>query len=148
TGPAPRSLNSGNSTAVTTIIPATRQAARKPKKMTKRRPISAIQSSRPQSTSTTKNPHPEERRLRRVSKDEAPSRASWFETPIRGPSQGGKTSSRHRHRAQRLPLPHRQFFGLGFQLPAGGKDIAAARRAHRRGIAGVENILGEFLDLI
>src|SRR5581483_3799717 len=41
TGPAPRSLNSGNSTDVTTIIPATRQAARKPKKMTKRRPISA-----------------------------------------------------------------------------------------------------------
>src|ERR1043166_8973419 len=42
TGPAPRSLNSGNSTAVTTIIPATRQAARKPKKITKRRPISAM----------------------------------------------------------------------------------------------------------
>jgi len=36
TGPAPSSLNSGNSTAPTTIIPATRQAARNPKRMTNR----------------------------------------------------------------------------------------------------------------
>src|SRR5262249_16825183 len=99
TGPAPRSLNSGNSTAVTTIIPATRQAARKPKKMTKRRPISAI-------------------------------------------------PSRHRHRAQRLPLAHRQFLGLGLQLPAGREDVAAARGTHRRGVAGIEDVFGELLDLV
>src|SRR5579863_1663936 len=55
-------------------------------------------------------------------------------------------SIRHRHGAQRLPLARRQFFGLRLQLAAGGKDVAATRRAHRRRIAGVENIFGEFLD--
>jgi hypothetical protein len=34
------------------------------------------------------------------------------------------------------------------QLAAGGEDVAAARRAHRRGVAGVEDIFGEFFDLI
>src|SRR3954451_14375519 len=42
TGPAPRSLNSGNSTAPTTIIPATRHAARKANRITNSRPNSAI----------------------------------------------------------------------------------------------------------
>jgi hypothetical protein len=37
--PPPRSLNSGYSTAPTTIIPATKQAARNANRMTKRRPI-------------------------------------------------------------------------------------------------------------
>src|SRR5207237_9999332 len=38
----PRSLNSGYSTAPTTIIPATKQAARKANKITNRRPIRAM----------------------------------------------------------------------------------------------------------
>src|SRR5207237_515694 len=42
TGPVPRSLNSGNNTAPTTIIPATRHAARNPNRMTNSRPISAM----------------------------------------------------------------------------------------------------------
>src|SRR4051794_37696886 len=99
-GPVPRSVNSGNSTAPTTIIPATRQAARNPKKITTRRPISAIE------------------------------------------------SVRHCHRAQRLAFARRQFFGLRFQLAASGENVAAARRAHRRGVAGVEDVLGEFFDLV
>src|SRR5215211_482240 len=99
-GPVPRSVYSGNSTAPTTIIPATRQANRNPKKMTTRRPISAI------------------------------------------------GSVRHCHRAQRLAFASRQFFGLRFQLAAGGQDVAAARRAHRRGVAGVEDVFGEFFDLV
>src|SRR5215204_4120869 len=99
-GPLPRSVNSGNSTAPTTIMPATRHAARKANRMTRRRPIRAIR------------------------------------------------SVRHRHGAQRLPLARRQFFSLRFQLAAGGEDVAAARRAHRRGIAGVENVFGEFFDLV
>src|SRR5882762_10235339 len=101
-GPLPRSLNSGNITAPTTIIPATRQAARNPKRMTNKRPISAIR----------------------------------------------RALIRHRHGAQRLSLAHRQFLGFGFELAAGGKDVAAARRAHRRGVAGIENILRELFDLI
>src|SRR6185369_1031838 len=40
--PPPRSLNSGYSTAPTTIIPATKQAARKANRMTNRRPIRDI----------------------------------------------------------------------------------------------------------
>ena len=42
TGPVPSSLNSGNSSAPTTMIPAARQAARKARKTTNRRPISAM----------------------------------------------------------------------------------------------------------
>src|SRR6185312_5336679 len=92
---------SGNTSANTTTAPATKQAARKPKKVANRRPITAM----------------------------------WG-------------SVRHRHCAQRVALAHRQFLRLGFQLPAGRKNVAAARRAHRRGIAGVEHVFGEFLDLL
>src|ERR1700704_6600749 len=68
-GPEPRSLNSGNSTAPTTIIPATRQAARKANRMTNRRPISAMQLDPFYGGGVTRCPHPEERALARVSKD-------------------------------------------------------------------------------
>src|ERR1700722_2179300 len=88
---------------MTTIIPATRQAARKAKRMTNSRPINAM---------------------------------------------GSRPSIRHRHGAQRLPLARRQFLGLRFQLAAGGKDIATAWRAHRRGVAGVEDIFREFFNLV
>src|SRR6201987_3630547 len=57
-------------------------------------------------------------------------------------------SIRHGHGAQRLALARREFFGLRLQLPAGGEDIAAARRAHRRGIAGIEDIFGEPFNLV
>src|SRR5687768_7665832 len=43
-GPPAKSENSGNSTAPTTIMPATRQAARKANRMMKRRPISDMKS--------------------------------------------------------------------------------------------------------
>src|SRR5882672_12628182 len=150
-GPDPRSDNSGNNTAPTTIIPAARQAARKAKKMTNRRPISAMSSSDHRIPGTSVSP----------SSCPASCRASTscfvtivFEVVDGRDKPGhddlvrGIYSIRHRHGAQRLAFARRQFFGLRLQLPAGGEDVAAARRAHRRGIAGVEDVLGEFLDLV
>src|SRR6266540_3522516 len=52
----------------------------------------------------------------------------------------------HRHRAQRQALARGELFACALELAAGGENIAPARRAHRRSIAGVENNLGEFLD--
>src|SRR6516162_5779792 len=54
----------------------------------------------------------------------------------------------HRHGAQGEPLAGRKPFGFALELAASSEDVAAARRAHRRGIAGVEHDLGEFLDLL
>ena len=56
-------------------------------------------------------------------------------------------SVRRRHRPQRSRRA-RQLFGLRLELAAGGENVAAARGAHRRGIAGVENVFGEFFDLV
>src|SRR5215472_19172114 len=55
---------------------------------------------------------------------------------------------RHRHGAQRHALARREFLGCALELAAGGEDVAPARRAHRRRIAGVEDVLGKFLDLL
>src|ERR1700722_18747048 len=133
------------------MIPAARQAARNPNRITNKRPISAIKlfssyELYPQGASPL-CPHPEERALARVSKDEE-SLASWFETALARLLTMRNTSIRHRHGAKRLPFARRQFLGLRFQLAASGQDVAATRRAHRRGIAGVENIFRELFDLI
>src|SRR5262249_42875281 len=55
-------------------------------------------------------------------------------------------SIRHRHRAQRQALARGELFGRALELAASGQDVAPARGAHRRGVAGIENDLGEFLD--
>src|SRR5262249_52890582 len=52
---------------------------------------------------------------------------------------------RHRHGAQRQALARGELLGGALELAAGGEDVASARRAHRRGIAGIEDDLGEFL---
>src|SRR6266446_6229100 len=148
TGPVPRSLNSGNSTAPTTIIPATRHAARNPNRITNKRPISAMQPY-PSRTRTSLNRHAgpcaghPRLALPQLRKD------------VDGRDQPGHDDStcpfaliRHRHGAQRLPLAHRQLFGFGFELAAGGKDVAATWRAHRRGVTGVENVFRKLFDLI
>src|SRR4051812_33798502 len=140
-GPSAKSLKAGNSTAPTTIAPATRLAARKPNRMTNRRAI---------------------RDMLKIHEI-----VGWAKSPDANASGGVPTkalkmvgtaqerlctpyasSVRHRHRAQRLAFAGRQFFGFGFQLPAGGEDVAAARGAHRGGIAGVENILGKLFDSV
>src|SRR5262245_54233013 len=54
----------------------------------------------------------------------------------------------HRHGAQGQALARGELFTGAFELPASGEDIAPARRAHRRGITGVENDLGEPFDLL
>src|SRR5438552_5696806 len=161
-GPVARSENSGNSTAPTTIIPATRQAARKANRITKRRPIRAMK----KNPSTSGGLSPLHRHARacpghpRLASTETPEAVDGRERRQVYVVCAGQTtmpghdelktgaSIRHRHGAQRLPLARRQFFGLRFQLAASGEDVAAARRAHRRGIAGVENIFGEFFDLV
>src|SRR5690349_20288630 len=154
TGPLPRLLNSGNMIALTMIIPATRQAARKAKAITKSRPISAM---------IRGNRHCERSEaiqtffagtttglLRRGACHRAALRAdpSAPRDDETASTYASSHSIRHRHRAQRLPLACRQFLGLRLQLTAGGEDVAAARRAHRRGIAGVEDVFGELLDLL
>src|ERR1700759_1707478 len=53
----------------------------------------------------------------------------------------------HRHGAKRQALARGEFFCRAFKLAAGGENVAAARRPHRRGIASIENNLGEFFDL-
>src|SRR5712675_762165 len=58
TGPIPRSLNSGNSTAPTTIIPATRHAARNPNRITNSRPINAKVQIHSLGVADTQLPHP------------------------------------------------------------------------------------------
>src|SRR5262245_66688895 len=55
-------------------------------------------------------------------------------------------SIRHRHRAQRQPLARGELFGRALELAASGQDVAPARRTHRRGVAGIEDDLGKFLD--
>src|SRR6266516_4610410 len=57
-----------------------------------------------------------------------------------------KISVRHRHGTQREPLARGKFFGRALELAAGGEDVAPARCAHRRGVAGAEHNLGELLD--
>src|SRR5919205_4040211 len=56
------------------------------------------------------------------------------------------TSVRHRHCAQREALACGEFLGRALELPTCREDVAAARRAHRGGVAGVENDLRELLD--
>src|SRR5262245_9669787 len=55
-------------------------------------------------------------------------------------------SIRHRHRAQREALARGELFGRALELAASGQDIAPARCAHRRGVAGIEDDFGKFLD--
>src|SRR5207237_341194 len=45
-------------------------------------------------------------------------------------------------------LARGKLLGRALELSAGGEDVAAAGRAHRRGIARIEHDLGEFLDLL
>src|SRR6516225_809778 len=142
TGPAPRSLNSGNMIAPTTIIPATRQAAKKAKTITNRRPISAMADNRgyfghceEQSDEAIQNPVGASDCFAALAMTTCLATASI-------------PSIRHRHRAQRLPFARRQFLAFRFQLAACGKNVAAARGANRRGVSGVENIFGEFFDLL
>src|SRR6516164_4889261 len=68
---------------------------------------------------------------------------------------GRKTSFEAREHSLRADaaLEHQpgagaQFLGLALQLTASGKDVASARRANGRGIAGVEHDLGEGLDAV
>src|SRR5687768_7275707 len=57
-------------------------------------------------------------------------------------------SIRHRHGAQRQALAGGELLRRALELAAGRENVAAARRAHRRGITGVEHHLGELLDLV
>src|SRR5579872_4723519 len=123
TGPAPRSENSGNMIAPTTIIPATKHAARKAKRMTKRRPISAMHVSYCR--------HCEEQGDEAIQKSLSLTLDCFASARNDEVSEVRCTSIRHRHRAQRLPFARRQFFGLRLQLTASGKDVASARRTHR-----------------
>src|SRR5262245_19972374 len=59
-----------------------------------------------------------------------------------------EASIRHRHRTQREAFARRELFGRALELAAGRQDVAAARRAHRRSVTGIENDLRESLDLI
>ena len=49
---------------------------------------------------------------------------------------------------KRHALARGEFLGRTLELPAGREDIAPARRAHRRRVAGVEDVFGELLDLL
>src|SRR5882757_4553993 len=151
-GPVARSLNSGNSTAPTTIIPATMQAARNPNKITNNRPINAMSSNQ-----DSRHCEPTGRaNARPMTGSAKQSRAPGNTGLLRRCAprnddlnyNSRHTLVRHRHGAQRLPLAHRQFLGLGFELATGGKDVAAARRAHRRRVTGVENIFRKLFDLV
>src|SRR5829696_2970939 len=55
---------------------------------------------------------------------------------------------RHGHGAQRQPFAGGKLLRRALELPAGREDVTAARRAHRRGIAGVEHHLRKLLDLL
>src|SRR3954451_1521780 len=46
------------------------------------------------------------------------------------------------------PCPRPELLGLALELAAGGEDVAAARGAHRRGVAGPEHDLGKALDAL
>src|SRR6478672_9760878 len=54
----------------------------------------------------------------------------------------------HRHGTQRQALAHGELLARTLELAASSEDIAPARRAHRRGIPGVENDLRESFDLL
>src|SRR6201991_2577119 len=143
-GPSAKSLKAGNSTAPTTIAPATRLAARKPNRITNSRPIRDI-SSNQEIVGWAKPPDAN-------ASGGVPTKAlkvvGTAQERLCPPYALNSPSIRHRHGAERLAFAHRQFLGLGFQLPAGGEDVAAARGAHRRGIARIENIFGELFDLV
>src|SRR5689334_4697380 len=132
------------------IIPATRQEARNANRIRKTRPISAMASFHRQTALAT--------RISAVMPGLVPGihalPASIEKTWTAGSSPAMTSfgvwiiSIRHRHRAQRLALAGGELFRLRLQLAAGGEDVAAARGAHRGGVAGVEDIFGEFLDLL
>src|SRR5262245_18634247 len=65
--------------------------------------------------------------------------ADWYSSP---------GLIRHRHRTQCHALARRELLGRALELAAGCENIATARRAHRRRIAGIEHDLGEFFDLV
>ena len=50
------------------------------------------------------------------------------------------------HRLERQALAHAEALAFALQLAAGGEDVAAARGADRRGIAGAVDDVGEALD--
>ena len=58
-------------------------------------------------------------------------------------ASGGATRD---HRLERQPLAHPHPLALALELAAGGEDVAAARRADRRGVAGAVDDVGEALD--
>src|SRR6476661_4632568 len=53
----------------------------------------------------------------------------------------------HGHGAQCHSFPRGQFFGCALELATGGQNVAAARRANRRSITGIEHDLRELLNL-
>src|SRR5215467_13562038 len=55
---------------------------------------------------------------------------------------------RHGRRAQRQSLAGRELGGCTLELPASGQDVASARGADRRRIAGAKDDCGELLDHI
>src|SRR3954452_8490877 len=142
--PVPRSLNSGYSTAPTTIMPAARQATRKAKKMTMRRPIRAMASASlfPSLRAKRSNPALLPRSKAGLLRRFAPRNDGGDGAQLH------QASIRHRHGAQRLAFAHAELFSLGLELAAGGEDVAAAWRAHRGRIAGIEDVFGEFFDSI
>src|SRR5206468_11835094 len=117
---------------MTTIMQPTKQAARKPMKMTMRRPIKDMQ---------RKPTLPSLRATRSNPECVCGGSLDCFVAALL--AMTGKQHSaptklvRHRHGAQRLAFPGGEFFGLRLQLAAGGENVAAARGAHRRGIARV-----------
>src|SRR5664279_3698507 len=53
----------------------------------------------------------------------------------------------HRHSPQRHALARGELLGRALELAAGGENVASARGAHRRGVAGVEHHLRKLLNL-
>src|SRR5690242_5259604 len=125
-------------------MPATRLAARKAKAMTKRRPINAIAVPRHCEPTGPRNARPNERFREAIHGAPCRDMDCFVASLLAMMNRRHATSSiRHRHGAQRLPLPRRKLFGLRLELTAGRENVAAARRAHRRRIAGVEDVFGE-----
>src|SRR5262245_57643249 len=64
--------------------------------------------------------------------------------PVWGEPSAGLVGGERRSALQ--PLAGALFHAFGAQLPAGGEDVAPARRADGGGIAGAVEHFGEFLD--
>src|SRR3954447_11670679 len=107
---------------MTTIMPPTKQAARKPMKMTMRRPIRDMQ---------RKPTLPSLRAQRSNPECVCGGSLDCFVAAVL--AMTGKQHSapikliRHRHSPQRLALPGGKLFRLRLELATGGEDVAATR---------------------